>query len=71
MPSCEGAVDPLVPTHEDFPRRYLNGPPRDPRTGESLDQRTAPATDEDRRLARIREREQWVDAISVPPPPSC
>jgi hypothetical protein len=59
-----------VPTNDDFPIEYLAGPPRDPRTGAPLHEDPAPLTDEDRRLRRVRERERWVDAISVPPPPA-
>lgn len=57
-----------VPTHQDFPEEYLNGPPRDARTGERREDAGAPLTDDDRLLQRARDRERWVSAISVPPP---
>jgi hypothetical protein len=56
-----------MPTNDDFPRAYLEGPPRDPRTG-ALPGKVEPLTDEDRRLAKLNERERWVVAISSPPP---
>jgi hypothetical protein len=56
-----------MPTNEDFPRAYLDGPKRDPRTG-TLPGEAEPLTDEDRRLQRLNERERWVVAISTPPP---
>lgn len=57
-----------APTHQDFPEEYLNGPPRDARTGERREDAGAPLTDDDRLLQRARDRERWVSAISVPPP---
>lgn len=56
-----------MPTNEDFTRAYLEGPPRDPRTG-ALPGESQVLTEEDRRLRRLNERERWVVAISTPPP---
>ena len=58
-----------MPTHDELPREHLDGPARDARTGARPDEGVVPLTDEDRRLQRVRERERWVSAVSVPPPP--
>jgi hypothetical protein len=59
-----------MPSHDDFPEAYLDGPPRDTRTGEFLDGVHQARTDEDRRLQSVRERERWISAISFPAPAS-
>jgi hypothetical protein len=58
-----------MPTHEELPPDVLRATDLDPRTGRPRGE-WEPRTDEDRRLARIREREAWVSAISQPPPRS-
>lgn len=58
-----------MPAHDDRSRRYLDGPAVDPATGLPPGEATA-LTDRDRQLSRLRRREQWVAAISVPPPTS-
>lgn len=50
------------------PLSGLNGPRRDARTGLPLDEASTPQTDEDRRVRRLREREQWISAVSEGPP---
>jgi hypothetical protein len=57
-----------MPTHEELPRDTMAARAIDPRTGRPVGEAQT-LTDRDRRLAKIREREAWVDAISVPPPP--
>ena len=56
-----------MPTNDDFPRAYLDGPARDPRTG-ALPGEVEPLTDEDRRLQKLNERERGVAAMATPPP---
>jgi hypothetical protein len=58
-----------MPTHEELPPDVLMAPRIDPRTGRPVGE-WEPQTDADRRLVKVREREAWVDAISVPPPGS-
>ena len=57
-----------MPTHDELPPDVLAASRIDPRTGRPAGE-WQPQTDADRRLANVRERDAWVDAISVAPPP--
>jgi len=56
-----------MPTNEDLPADALRAKSIDPGTGRPAGE-AQPWTDRDRELAKVREREAWIGAISVPPP---